>query len=68
MNAIVTHDELIQATGCKTKSSLEKLLRAQKVRFLYGANGTIWTTADALNAALGLQSVEQPPEPIEFIR
>lgn len=66
MNTLINQPELLKATGHKTKSSLEKCLRAQKVRFLYGKNGEIFTTLDALNAAMGLQSQTQEPESIEF--
>jgi len=60
MSAIVTLDELKAATGCKRLSDLEKCLRQNGVRFLYGRN-CIFTTTDALNAAMGLQ----PGKPLE---
>jgi hypothetical protein len=53
MSAIVTLDELKAATGCKRLGDLEKCLRQNGVRFLYGRN-CIYTTTDALNAAMGL--------------
>lgn len=67
MNAgILTQDDLKAATGCKTTSSLEDTLRKNGVRFLYGRNG-IYTTMDALNAAMGLQSGQEVvPKDDEF--
>lgn len=53
MNAIVTTEQLKAATGYDRPSDLEKCLRKNGVRFLYGKNG-VYTTVDALNAAMGL--------------
>ncbi|MCK9504687.1 MAG: hypothetical protein M0Q95_10960 [Porticoccaceae bacterium] len=55
MSAIITHEDLKAATGCARTSDLEKCLRKNGVRFLYGKKG-IYTTVDALNAAMGLKS------------
>lgn len=33
--------------------------RAQGIRYKYDADGGIWTTVDALNAALGLQAAKE---------
>ncbi len=51
---ILTQDDLKAATGCHTTGALEDCLRKNGVRFLYGKKG-IYTTIDALNAAMGLQ-------------
>lgn len=55
MSAILNLDDLKTATGYKYASDVEKCLRKNGVRFLYGKTG-IYTTIDALNAAMGLQS------------
>ncbi len=55
MSAILSLDDLKAATGYKYASDVEKCLRKNGVRFLYGKTG-IYTTIDALNAAMGLQS------------
>lgn len=56
MNAgIITQDDLMAANKCKRLSDLEDILRKNGIRFLYGKSG-IYTTMDALNAAMGLQS------------
>ena len=68
MADLINHDQLQQATGCKTKESLEKTLRAQKVRFLYGQNGKLFTTLDAINAAMGIKPDEPETHDIEFRR
>ena len=54
MNQIINQEVLAEATDCKNNAELEKMLRAQKIPFFYGKNGRIWTTVQALNAALGL--------------
>lgn len=68
MTAIIDHDQLQAATGCKTKESLETVLRSQKVPFLYGKNGRIFTTLTALDAAMGLRPEQMGGEEIEFRR
>jgi len=55
MSALVDINELKAVTGYKQASDVEKCLRKDGVRFLYGKAG-IYTTIDALNAAMGLQS------------
>ena len=55
MNAIVTPADLKAATGYDRPSDIEKCLRKNGVRFLYGKTG-IYTTIDALNSAMGLKS------------
>jgi hypothetical protein len=56
--AIVTLDQLKIATGYSSASAVEQCLRKNGVRFLYGKSG-IYTTVDALNAAMGLKSEQQ---------
>lgn len=53
--AIVNLDDLKAATGYKQASDVEKCLRKNGVRFLYGRTG-IFTTVGALDAAMGLKS------------
>lgn len=36
-------------------STVERWARSQGIRYKYDSQGGIWTTIDALNAALGLQ-------------
>lgn len=60
MQQIVTFEDLKTATGCSRQSDLEQCLRKNGVRFLYGKKG-IYTTVDALNAAMGLKS-DQPSD------
>ena len=68
MARIVTHEELKAATGYDNNASLEKCLRSQKVPVLYGKDGHVFTTLDAINNALGLNANDQSQEKIEFIR
>lgn len=53
MSQIVTPEELKQATGYDRPGDIEKCLRKNGVRFLYGKKG-IYTTIDALNHAMGI--------------
>jgi hypothetical protein len=55
--AIVSFEDLKAATGCTRLGDLEDCLRKNGVRFLYGKKG-IYTTVDALNAAMGLSSAK----------
>ena len=55
---IVTLDQLKIATGYSSSRAVEQCLRKNGVRFLYGKSG-IYTTVDALNAAMGLKSEQQ---------
>lgn len=57
MSTIVTPAELKAATGYERASDIEKCLRKNGVRFLYGKTG-IYTTIDALNAAMGITKVK----------
>lgn len=67
--SIITHEQLKEAFGCKTKDSLESLMRQQKVAFLYGRDGRQFTTTTALNAAMGLIATDQQGgSDIEFRR
>jgi len=67
MRPIVTFEELKVANNCTRMGDLEKCLRKNGVRFLYGKTG-IYTTVDALNAAMGLKSGKPVEEqPIEIL-
>jgi|APLak6261664116_1056043.scaffolds.fasta_scaffold46379_2 hypothetical protein len=65
---LISYEQLRAATGCKTRESLEKILRGQKVSFLYGAGGKPFTTLTALDAAMGLTPVQPEKKEIEFSR
>ncbi len=60
MSAIVTHEQLKLATGYDRISEIEKCLRKSGVRYLRGKKG-IFTTVDALNAAMGLSNQQPTP-------
>jgi len=60
MSQIVTPEELKAATGYDRPGDIEKCLRKNGVRFLYGKKG-LYTTIDALNAAMGLHKGNQAP-------
>ena len=68
MSALINLQNLKEATGYTRASDIEKCLRQNGVRFLYGKNG-VFTTTDAFNAAMGLQSgkLEFKETEIEFL-
>lgn len=68
MARIVSHEELKIATGFDNNAALEKCLRSQKVAVLYGKNGHVFTTLDAINSALGLNTKEENLDKIELLR
>lgn len=63
---ILSNEDLKAATGCKSQTALENCLRSQKIRFLYGKNGKIFTTTQAINSAMGLTPDTQEPACIDF--
>lgn len=67
MSTIVTPEDLKAATGYDRPSDIEKCLRKNGVRFLYGKTG-VYTTIDALNAAMGITKEKNDiPENIEIL-
>ena len=54
MSNLVDSDELSRATGYERPGDIEKCLRKNGVPVLYGKNGKIFTTVDAVNTALGI--------------
>ncbi len=66
---ILNLDDLKAATGYKQINDVESCLRKNGVRFLHGRAGSksaIYTTVDALNAAMGLHP-DQPSQSNEEI-
>ena len=57
MTAIVPFTDLQSASGYQRKADVIRWAERQGIRFKYSRDG-IWTTPDALNAALGLQSAK----------
>lgn len=52
-SGIVTFEDLRAATGYRRQTDVARCLERQGVSFFYGRDG-VWTTIDALNAALGV--------------
>lgn len=64
----VSSTALSELTGYTRQADLEKWCERYNVRFFRGRTG-IWTTLDALNAALGVRppaTTEQPRRKLEF--
>lgn len=57
MTAIVPFTDLQAMSGYQRKADVIRWAERQGIRFKYSRDG-IWTTPDALNAALGLQSAK----------
>ena len=68
MSAIITFEQLQTATGYDQPAAVERCLRKNGIAYLYGRNG-IYTTIDALNVAMGLQSKTKKNnnEPIDIL-
>ena len=63
MSSLVSLNELKELTGYKRAPDVEQCLVKNGVRFLYGRHG-IYTTIDAINAAMGIsKDTTQPTEP-----
>jgi hypothetical protein len=63
---LIDSEELQKATGYERIGDLEKCLKKNGVRVLYGKNGQPFTTLYAINAALGLKTADAR-EDIEII-
>ncbi len=57
--AILTQDDLARLTGYERAAEIEADLKRQGVAVKRGKRG-LWTTVDALNAALGLREGGEP--------
>lgn len=49
---IINQEQLLEMTGYDSVSSAEKCLKKQGVAVIYGKNGRISTTLDAINSVL----------------
>ncbi|MBK1719184.1 DUF4224 domain-containing protein [Thiocystis violacea] len=60
-------EDLATLTGYKQQADIERWCQRQGVRYFRGKAG-IWTTLEAVNAALGLRPdrSEPPPQRLEF--
>ncbi len=69
MTVLVSIDQLKIATGYDRPGDIERCLRKNGVRYLYGQGGKIFTTIDAINAAMGLKlnDTNAIVEEIDFI-
>ncbi|MCQ8128813.1 hypothetical protein [Methylomonas rivi] len=69
MTTLVSIDQLKIATGYDRPGDIERCLRKNGVRYLYGQGGKIFTTIDAINAAMGLKlnDTNTIVEEIDFI-
>lgn len=68
MTNAISSTELSELTGYTRQADLEKWCERSNVRFFRGRTG-IWTTLDALNAALGVRppaTTEPPRRKLEF--
>ena len=59
--------ELCQPGAHPRLATVERWARAQGVRYRYDGKGGIWTTVDALNAALGVVAANEDAYPTEIM-
>lgn len=57
MTGVIPFTDLQAMSGYQRKADVIRWAERQGIRFKYSRDG-IWTTPDALNAALGLQSAK----------
>ncbi|MGZ8937542.1 MAG: DUF4224 domain-containing protein [Halobacteriota archaeon] len=53
---LIDSEQLQKATGYERTSDLEKCLRKNGIPFVRGRSGCIFTTAEAVNQALGIKT------------
>lgn len=69
MDRLITTEQLKTLTGYTRVGDVERCLHQNGIAFLYGRYGP-FTTVDALNIAMGIQSNHElipPSKPIEFL-
>jgi hypothetical protein len=59
---IIKYKELTEIMGKKQPAALENALIESGIHFLRGGNGKPFTTLDALNAAMGINTQHAPKE------
>ena len=64
---IITHAKLAELTGLKRPSDIARWCEKNGIKYFHSRAG-IWTTLDALNAALGVvrDTLESPAGSMEF--
>lgn len=66
---LIDSEQLLKATGYERQGDLEKCLRKNGIPFVRGRGGCIFTTAEAVNQALGIKTAhtnQQEHEDVEF--
>jgi hypothetical protein len=66
---LIDSEQLLKATGYERQGDLEKCLRKNGIPFVRGRSGCIFTTAEAVNQALGIKTANtnhQDHEDVEF--
>lgn len=64
---IINPEDLKKATGYERPCDIEKCLKKNGVRVLYGKNGSVFTTVEAINAAMGLTHSNAQDEEIHIL-
>ena len=68
---LIDSEQLQKATGYDRPGDLEKCLRKNGIPFVRGRSGRIFTTAEAVNQALGIKTAnpnnqDQDKDEVEF--
>lgn len=62
----LAHEDLERLTGYKQQADIEKWCQKNGIR-VFRSKAGVWTTLEAVNAALGLgRTGERPPVPLDF--
>lgn len=56
---LLTQEQLMEATGYKRVSDLERCLLRQRIRFFYGRDGRIWTTTEIVRDAANGAKIQE---------
>lgn len=65
-NEIIQFNDLQRLSGYERRADVIRWAEREGVRFRYARNG-IWTTSEALNAALGLQSTQSEAYGVDIL-
>lgn len=60
---IVPFEELQRRSGVRQAAAVERWAQREGIRYFHGGDG-IWTTLEALNAALGVLPANDAPPPL----
>lgn len=63
---LLKESDLLEWLGIEKRAALEKRLREKGIKIIYGRNGCVCTTLDAVNSAIGVHVDNNNYRDIEF--